>query len=106
MALAACLLYCAASSATLASAGAGLTDLGALWAPCDGTLGQCAVGATRVLTCEIDLTINTLDFWIKIVTWPILSFVRSKDRTHGLLADFKKRVLLPTTSNGSNSNGT
>ena len=47
MALAACLLYCAASSATLASAGTGPTDLGALWAPCDGTLGQCAVGATR-----------------------------------------------------------
>ena len=47
VALAACLLYCAASSATLASAGAGPTDLGALRAPCDGTLGQCAVGATR-----------------------------------------------------------
>ncbi|AQK84711.1 Protein RALF-like 33 [Zea mays] len=45
VALAACLLYCSASSATLAYAGAAPTDLGALRPTCDGTLGQCAVGS-------------------------------------------------------------
>ena len=42
VALAACLLYCAAS----AGAGPTTTDLGAVRAvPCDGTLGQCAVAS-------------------------------------------------------------
>jgi hypothetical protein len=45
VALAACRLYCAASSATLASAGARPTDLGALRAPCDGMLGQLVMKA-------------------------------------------------------------
>ena len=46
VALAACLLYCAATL-PLASAGATATDLAALQtsSSCDGTLGQCAVGA-------------------------------------------------------------
>ncbi|XP_066368473.1 protein RALF-like 19 [Miscanthus floridulus] len=42
VALAVCLLYCAAS----AGAGPTTTDLGAVRAvPCDGTLGQCAVAS-------------------------------------------------------------
>ena len=45
-ALAACLLYCTTSlSATLASTGAELMDLGALPALWDGTLGQCEMGS-------------------------------------------------------------
>ncbi|XP_062181156.1 protein RALF-like 33 [Phragmites australis] len=46
VAVAACLLYCAATL-PLASAGATATDLAALQtsSSCDGTLGQCAVGA-------------------------------------------------------------
>ncbi|XP_062230248.1 protein RALF-like 33 [Phragmites australis] len=50
VALAAYLLYCASSSATLASASPTATDLAALRttsSSCDGTLGQCTVGAVE-----------------------------------------------------------
>jgi len=40
-------LYCTTSSATLAFTDAELTDLGALPALCDGTLGQCEMGSNN-----------------------------------------------------------